>query len=383
MPLVRAPIIVEAGAWARPFLRSLLDHWQAASADPHGRGLFHAALDRQWNPIGHRPCTLVSQTRLIYNFCRGFEIFGDADYAEGAAQGLQALQTYFALGDGRYRWAVTSQGAPADEALDSYGHAFCVLALATAARTLGPTPWADAAWETWEAMRETFQDAHGGLTWRGGDRRSQNPVMHTFEALLALRNAHPKLTERAQTAADAILAFMRGLPKFSQGRLQERFNTHWEALPVAEGGVLDIGHQFEWALLLSDWHAATGDADALAQGEHFLHTGLAWGMGSDGGVWETCTLDGQVQSRAQGLWQQCESLRALFRYATRHGRTEFEAPFQKTLGFYQQHFVDPEFGGLYARPTGLGQPPSMDKGDAWKLDYHSVNLCLELLVFTP
>ena len=365
----------EAQRWARPFLRSLLDHWRAASSDP--TGLFHAALDRRWNRTGDGPCTLVSQCRLIYNFCRGFEVFGDRDDAEAAARGLAALQAHFALGGGRYRWAVTPTGAEADAALDSYGHAFCLLALATAARALGEPGWTAMAWETWDAINASFRDPHGGLTWRDGRRRSQNPIMHTFEALLALRDVDS--SGRAQAAAGEILTFMRGLPDFADGRLQEHFAPDWGALPAADGGVLDVGHQFEWALLLSDRHAATGDDDALRQGERFLRTGLAWGTGEDGGVWETCGPNGQPQSRSRGLWQQCEALRALRRYAVRHGRADLKAPCARTLAFYRQHFVDPEHGGLFAHPVGLGQTPSDDKGNAWKLDYHSVNMLLELM----
>ncbi len=362
----------EARTWARPFLRSLLDHWLAASADPSG--LFHPALDRRWRRIGDGTRTLVSQCRLIYNFCRGYETFGDAAYAEAATGGLRALQTYFSLGGGRYRWAVSGDGSETSPTPDSYGHAFCLLAQATAARALGDSQWTAAALETWGSMQAAFRDDHGGLVWRDPNARSQNPVMHTFEALMALRDVDQGEGTRA---AGETLAFMRGLADFAEGRLVERFTPDWRPMPDRDA--LDLGHQFEWALLLSDWHTATGDEEALQQGRRFLETGVEWGMDTDSGVWESCDREGRVQSRVRGLWQQCEAIRALRRYAHRHGQAEWDAPLARSLAFYRRHFVDAEYGGLLARPEGLGATASTDKGDLWKLDYHSVNLCLELI----
>jgi hypothetical protein len=41
--------------------------------------------------------------------------------------------------------------------------------------------------------------------------------------------------------------------------------------------------------------------------------------------------------------------------------------------------VDTTYGGWYERPPELGGEPSLAKGHAYKLDYHVVNLCRELL----
>ena len=68
-----------------------------------------------------------------------------------------------------------------------------ILALATAATVFEDSRYRDLALQTWEFMQRRFRDHHGGLIWHIGrdgqildDVRSQNPLMHTFEALLVL-----------------------------------------------------------------------------------------------------------------------------------------------------------------------------------------------------
>ena len=368
----------ETAPWARSLLRSTLGLWLSAVADP--AGLFHPYLDRTWLPLEGGPLTLVSQCRLIYNFARGYETFQEGPYADAVRAGLDALRTHFRVSPGRYRWAVTGTGVEVDATPDAYGHAFCILAQATAARALGDASLAADAIETWLYLAATFTDAHGGLLWHlCGPQipRSQNPVMHTFEALMALWSVDK--SGQAQEAARGVLAFMETLPSFQAGSLIEEFTPDWGPLPVEQGGVVNLGHAFEWAWLLAEWHTMTGEVGALRLGTRFLHTGIEWGLDTDGGTREACTPDGKMIVAAKGLWPQCEAIRALHRYVTRHGRDDLKDALQRALAFYQRHFVDGEYGGLFASPEGLGSPTRLDKGDAWKLDYHSVGMCLELM----
>ncbi len=371
--ITQNPVADDPAAWALSLLRSTLDGWVSAAPDP--TGLFHPYLDRQWRRIEGGPLTLVSQCRLIYNFSRGYEVFEEARFADAAQRGLAALQTYFCRGPGLYRWAVTGEGAEADAALDSYGHAFVVLALATAARVFDDPALAALGRAAWRAVSATFTDEHGGLVWKIEDMpegpRSQNPMMHMFEALMALHPVDP--TGEALASAQTLLAFMRSLADFEAGMLVERHTPDWQPLPAEHGGVVELGHAFEWAFLLSEWSAITGDSEALERGARFLRTGVERGVDEDGGVREACDRSGRTVSPVKGLWQQCEAIRALSRYVVRHDAADADATLQRALSFYTEQFVDEEYGGVFAGS------PRLDKGDAWKLDYHTVGMCLELM----
>ena len=372
----------ENAVWAGGFLRANLDLWREASAQPSG--LFYPFLDRQWRRKPPSPLSCVSQCRLIYNFSRGCELWQTDAYADAARAGVAALQRFFNTSPGRYRWAVTPDGAGVDDTPDAYGHAFCVLALATAGRVLGEPSWVDAAWETWQYVQSALADSHGGLLWRlsspddfARSPRSQNPLMHSFEALMALHAAAPD--GRALEAARAVLGFVSTLAGFKGGALIEDYTQDWQPRALAQGGLVNIGHQFEWAWLLSEWHALTHDPASLAQGLRFLQVGIAWGLEADGGVRGSCAADGRVVDGTPGLWPQCEAVRALCRYASRHAQEPCERPLHDALLFYRARYADLEYGGVFAEPARVDRPFSQDKGDAWKLDYHTLGMCIELM----
>ncbi len=248
--------------WVGSFLDHLLASWHQHADTPNG--LFHPYLDRQWQRHQDGPRTLVSQCRLSYNFVRAFERSGDHAYAELAQRGLDALIAYFGAAEGQgWHWACHADGSVADDTSDAYGHAFVILALATAAEVFQDNRYRDLALQTWQFMQERFRDAQGGMIWHIDseghildDLRSQNPLMHTFEALLALAPLDETGTIR-RDAAD-IWHFIRSR-MLSAGCLPEWYEADWQPVRAGERAVVEVGHAFEWAFLLSEAQALSLD----------------------------------------------------------------------------------------------------------------------------
>lgn len=384
--------------WVNSFLDDLLAHWRQESVTANG--IFYPYLDRRWQRRDGSQATLVSQCRLIYNFARAFERSRDNAYAEAARSGVGALVTHFrdtavddADGTG-WHWACDFNGQVRDDTWDAYGQAFVVLALATAARVLQDDHYCDLALRTWRFMQRRFGDRHGGLIWHVGrdgrprdERRSQNPVMHTFEALLALA----PLDDGGAVRRDAahVWRFIRSRVASGTGCLPEWYDADWIPLYEGDRAGADIGHAFEWAFLCSEAHALELEdelvedqpaGDLLEAGRDFLSFGMSHGYDHEsGGIYSAVSLDGQLRDTGKGWWQQCEAIRALHRYVVRHGAHELQGPLSQSLDFVRRHYIDREYGGWYQNPPGMGGQASLDKGDAYKLDYHVVNLCLELL----
>jgi mannose/cellobiose epimerase-like protein (N-acyl-D-glucosamine 2-epimerase family) len=369
-------------AWAKQLLQVVLTSWRERADSPDG--LFNPYLDRQWRHTSDGPRTLVSQCRLIYNFARAFELGGDPGYADFVQRGIAALERNFGDPDGDgWVWACHGDGRLADDTGDAYGHAFVILALATAAAGLGEARHRDLALRTWDAVQRRFRDRHGGLLWhvdRAGraldDARSQNPLMHTFEALLVLATLDG--AGAARQDAREIWAFLRSR-MLGPGILPEWYTPDWQ--PVASGprSIVDVGHAFEWAFLLSEAQELFPDDDLLGPGRDFLAFGLRHGYdAAEGGIVSPVDFAGRPRDGRKGWWEQCEAIRAMRRYVVRHGAAEAEIPLARSIDFAQRHFVDEEFGGWYEGPFGAGATPSFEKGNAWKLDYHVVNMCREL-----
>ncbi len=370
-------------AWAGELLDGVLAAWRTHADTPSG--LFDPYLDREWRRAGDGPRTLVSQCRLIYTFSRAFERDRDPAWAGLAHRGIEALVRSFRdpAGEG-WAWACDADGARIDDTRDAYGHAFVVLALATAASAFGDDRYLDLALETWAYAKRALSDRHGGLVWHVApdgtspdDVRSQNPLMHSFEALLALA----PLDDSGAIRRDAfgIWAFLRAR-MLGPGCLPEWYDADWRPLTDGpRGETVDIGHAFEWAFLLSEAQALFPDEDLLEPGRQFLAYGIRLGLDADGGVLSPADFAGNPRDGRKGWWEQCEAIRAMARYVDRHAADDVAEPLERCVAFSRRTYIDDEFGGWYEGPFGAGQEPSLAKGNAWKLDYHVVNMCRELL----
>jgi mannose/cellobiose epimerase-like protein (N-acyl-D-glucosamine 2-epimerase family) len=370
--------------WIGDYLDRVLALWRQHADTPSG--LFNPYLDRQWRHHVDGPRTLVTQCRLIYNFARAFERNGEPAYADLARRGIDALIRDFRDADdaGGWAWACRANGNISDDTHDAYGHAFVILALATAAAAFQDTRYRDLALQTWAFMQRRFRDEHGGLIWHIGrdgqildEDRSQNPLMHTFEALLALAPLDKSGAVRRD--ATVVWEFLRER-LLGPGNLAEWYDPEWRPVVAGERAVVEVGHLFEWAFLLSEAQELFPEVDLLKPGRQFLAYGIQHGYDPvEGGIYSQVDYLGRVIGPRKGWWEQCEAIRAMQRYVARHDAVEVAEPLRHSLAFARQHFIDDEFGGWYLSPPGAGGEPSLIKGNVYKLDYHVVNMCRELL----
>ena len=235
-------------------------------------------------------------------------------------------------------------------------------------------------------MGDRFRDEHGGYRYfmsrdfqHTEELRSQNPLMHLFEALLAAGDitGMGELHREACNLAEFILGqLMRPQPRV----LPEVYSPDWKPLPADQEGRLDIGHAFEWAFLLSS-AAERGLSDSyLGEAENFLDYGLRLGYDSDsGGIYSPVDPDGQILNKRKGWWEQCETVRALLRFIHEHGRLGLHKPLQQTISFIQNEFLDSAHKGWYLSREPGESPAMQSKGHEAKLDYHVVGMCMEAI----
>jgi len=372
------------GEWfRRSLVEDNLSHWLAA---PRANGFFAPSLDRQWRPAEKQIGTLVSQSRLTFVMAAGFDVTGEQAYLDAARKGADFLLAHFRDREhGGWIWSVSPDGEPVSTDKDSYGDAFVILALAHAARVTGDPKYATVAKETWETMKAHYRDEAGGFRrhcrrdWSGMKGHTQNPMMHLFEALLALH---------AATGDDAVRQNAAGLAEFIFGRLYqsdggclpESYDADWKPLPDDAGGYVDLGHQFEWSFLLSQAVRQGFDEKYLDIARRLLDYGMAHGYdAASGGIFSGSDYSGRVRRRSKGWWQQCEHLRALMRHASDHGRDDLWGAFDKSLAFVREHFLDAEYGGWYGSYDPDRPDPDQAKGNSWKVGYHATGMYLEAL----
>lgn len=339
--------------WHRDDLEALLLHWHSHALRPDGS--FHLAFDRAWKPLPQAELELTDQARLVYAFAAGHEFIPDAGYLKVARRGADyMLQRFRDVLHGGFIHSVGPDGLPRALVKRAYGHAFALLALSEVYRIGGDVRYRDAALQAWREIELHFFDAAGGLYNECGrdfkpipGGRTQNPVMHMFEALLALRDATgDKVAENGARRLGDFVAYklLQGQAEGS-AHIPEWYDEDWKPLPTKEaGGYIDIGHQFEWSHLLTKGALVSPIYAQVA--ERVLAYALAAGYDeNDGGCSLRAFPDGSKTESRKGWWQQAECLHALLVAGQTTSRNDLWRRYEQTQGLIKRQVVDAEHGG--------------------------------------
>lgn len=339
--------------WHRDDMDALLSYWHSHA--PRSDGSFQVAFDRRWQPRPQAEIELTGQARLIYAFAAGHEFIADAGYLKLARHGADVmLQRFRDPVHGGFFHSLDAEGQPKAMIKRAYDHAFVLLALAEVYRVGGDVRYRDAAMQAWRDIELNFVDPAGGLV-NECERdfkpipgaRTQNPVMHMFEALLTLRDASgDKLAENgARRLGDfAVNQLLQGQPD-GGAWIPEWYDEAWKPLPTkAAGGYIDLGHQFEWAHLLTTGAVVSPIYAQVA--ERLLAYALATGYDDiDGGCGLKAFPDGSKTDTSKGWWQQAECLHGLLVTAQASARNDLWRRYEQTQALIKAQLVDIENGG--------------------------------------
>ena len=342
--------VIESGAWRRRVHHWLFEEtlplWSTAGVDERHGG-FHEALGFDAQPL-MKPKRTRTMARQVYAFA-----VAKARGWDGPADRLITHGIAFMAGKGRTEkggWVRTLNvdGSVADATEDAYDHSCVLLALAHAHMCGNP-----------DALRlgeETFSflDAHledsrmtGFLETSDGEgERRSNPHMHLLEAFLAWYEATGDRTY-LRRAARIIDLFRSHFFDAESWTLGEFFDAGWKPAAGEKGTWTEPGHHFEWASLLTDFAARSGQselsnfarklyASAIANGLNRA-TGLAYGAVSRQGL----PLD--LVSRS---WPQAEAIKAAIALDG-SGGPDLKPEIEARVGRLFRWHIDPAPLGLW------------------------------------
>lgn len=368
--------------WHRSaLLDGLLQRWVQVA--PTDAGAMRSAIDRRWIAAAEQPGYLTEQARLVYSFAIGYELTRDPRYLQAAQRGADFLLTRFRDPvHGGYFTRVAADGRVVYAAKSTYGHAFVLFALSHMYRVTKDERYRVAALRTWQEIDTWLRHPRGGFrgelprdfsqAGQGQGASSQNPVMHLFEALLALHDAtgDPVALAGAKNVADFVVyKLLVGLPD-GGAYIPEWYDADWKPLPTRDkGGFTDLGHQFEWSHMLRSAESR-GLVGVYGQtADRLLKFATRTGYDEiDGGVFTRVYPDGEVQ-RDKYWWQQCEALRAFLAAAAAEGQPDMWRRYEQTLGLVREQFIDRTHGGWHLKACKRG-----DCADAQPEPYHMTGM---------
>ena len=375
-------------------MREIMDFYHPACINESDGGYFN--FFRNDGFITNRKTQhIVSTTRFIFNFSLAAGLLDRPEFLKAAEHGLKHLdEVHRDPEHGGYFWMVEGR-SPSDANKHAYGHAFVLLAYATAMKA-GIPGMRERISETWDLLEQRFwSDEHrlyadeisrdwGTLS----PYRGQNANMHMTEAMIAAFEATGEIRylDRAETLARRVCVDLAG---HAGGAVWEHFRADWTIdwdynkddpnHLFRPYGYLP-GHMTEWAKLLvlldryrqADW--MLGTAVHLYDTAMARSADLQWG-----GMHYSYAPDGRLLDLDKYHWVHAETLAAAAMLAVRTGEQRYWQDYDRLWAYCWRVFVDHRYGAWFRILSPDGQQRSDLKSPPGKTDYHPFGACVEIL----
>jgi mannose/cellobiose epimerase-like protein (N-acyl-D-glucosamine 2-epimerase family) len=348
----------------------------------HPSGGF-AWLDVAGRPELDRPVELWITCRMTHVFALA-DLMGRPGSGPLADHGIRALIGRFRdAANGGWYAAVDSAGEPTSRAKAAYGHAFVVLAAASA--TCAGRPGGRALLdEALAVVLERFWDDEHAMVVEEWDEtfstldgyRGANANMHTVEAFLAAADAVQDADRRADLLGRALRIVTRVVHDLGPAhawRLPEHFDATWTPVldyhrdapadPFRPYGAT-IGHWLEWARLALHLRAALGEDapgwlldDAVSLFDASVREG--WAVDGAAGFVYTVDWEGRPVVRERMHWVAAEATAAAAALHASTGDPSYAGWYATWWDHLAEVFIDHELGSWrheldpQNRPSGV------------------------------
>lgn len=249
------------------------------------------------------------QARQIYVYAAAGRLGWRGPWRNVIASAVERLQTSYLNPNGSIRSLVGDDWAVLDDSTAVYDQAFLLYALAAlkAAGFGGDEIEAQAVRVRDQLLARALPN--GALKEKGDRPYQSNAHMHLLEAAMAWEGQ--SADSRWAGLADRLTGIaMRTFIDERGGFLREFFNEDWSPADGEDGRLVEPGHQFEWAWLLTRYALSRDDADARAAARRLYENGRR-GVGQRPSVaLDAMNDDLTVRSRRARLWPQTERLKA-------------------------------------------------------------------------
>ncbi|MFL5240222.1 MAG: AGE family epimerase/isomerase, partial [Rhizomicrobium sp.] len=310
---------------------SALPLWWTMGAD-HERGGFFELLDKRGRAVP-APRRMRVQARQAYAYAAAGLSGWRGPWRSAAAHGLAFLSERYRREDGLYRTLCDDEGAALDDRTFLYDQAFVLLALAAAAKAdIERRRCAAEALELRGILYERFARPNGGFSEQPlrGSTFQSNPHMHLLESALAWIEVSddPGWERMAQSIVRICLEHF---VDSESGMLREFFDDTGAPFAGLPGHIIEPGHQFEWAWLLSRWAEMRKDAGAGLAAVRLFDIGERHGIDTTRGVAiDVLLADMSPHSRQARLWPQTERLKAALGLSRQTSDSERRLSFERT-----------------------------------------------------
>jgi len=378
--------------WLIEQANAVFDFYQYGAVNPDG-GFYDldevgAPLPTGWPPAPVIATNLFQTTRMIHCFAIG-HLMGRPGAADLVDHGMAYMwNAHRDTANGGYFWSNGRQ-APVNDTKQHYGHAFVLLAAASA-KTAGHPDADRLLADITDILMTRFWEADKGAgaeeftaDWQSmGTYRGQNSNMHLTEALMAAFEATGDSDYLVKATSVASLLIQR-VTAANDWRLPEHFRDDWSVDLDYDRDVFrpygsTIGHWLEWTRLLLQLWELTGRAHdwMVSAAKTLFEKSIQEGWDKQrGGFYFTVGWNGEPVDRDRYWWPATEAIGAASFLNQIDGAPLYEAWYRRVWDWSDKHLIDRDCGSWHHQLNDNLQPIS----DPWfgKPDiYHSLQACL-------
>ena len=371
---------------------ALMDFFQYRAVNPKG-GFNDLAVDGMPLDPDNPTRGIHASARMVHCYSIAY-LLGRPGAGEIIDHGMRYLwEKHRDPLNGGYFWSLNDDG-PVDDSKQGYGHAFVLLAAASA-KAAGH-PLADGMLADVTEVIETrfWEGRHGaiaeefGSDWSpvdGGAYRGQNSNMHITEALMSAFEvtAERHYLDKAESIADLVIRRAAGSVGF---RVAEHFDAEWRIdrtyyhpNEMFRPAGTTPGHWMEWSrLLLQLWSLGDKQHGWMPEAAKSLFI-QAMSLGWDkerGGFFYTLDWDDRPAMTSKLWWPMCEAAGAAH-FLNEHLPADdfYEDTYRLVWSVIANRFLDHQNGGWHEELTADLVPAHTlfaGKGDI----YHALQACL-------
>ena len=383
----------EDNVFLKKHINSILNFYNRNAFDSQG-GFFHRFLD-DGKILDKDSRHLVSSTRFVFNYVNAFLMTKNYKYLNWAQHGIDYLISAHKNKDtNHYYWQISKEKIIDSRAM-TYGHAFVMLAGASAMRVglkdgnnLLRDMWNFLNQYFWEEDFNAYADERDASLKLLNSYRGQNANMHSVEALLASFEAtkNERFLERCEIIANQ---FVINLAEKSGGQIWEHYTSDWKIDweynklkpdDTFKPWGFQPGHQVEWAKLLLQIDEYMPKSWHKEKAIYLFDRAIKMGMDKKyGGIFYGYSPEGKVTNENKYFWVQAEAIAAAWRLYKVTNDEKYYNYYNLLWKWCWDHFIDHKFGGWYCILNRKGEKITNEKSPLGKTDYHTMGACWDII----
>ncbi|MBI2924300.1 MAG: AGE family epimerase/isomerase [Verrucomicrobia bacterium] len=385
--------VLDGEFWREQALTQIIPHWFDHVRDEQHGG-FHMNLSRRWEPAPPWDKYPAMISRHVFGFSAAYLLSGEEKYLELARTGVDYLLAH--AWDEQYGgWfdSLTESGQPKETSktvpLQLYTDVGLTLYFFVTGdeRVLAKVQESVRLRQS-RALDKEFggyvQALHRDLTVKDWSKSKHSHFGYTSSLLINLAIA-PRRPDTLSFAEELMAlttarmidpehSWVRGFPT--------PLDRTWRHTPAVVDGheVVSVGAQLTAALAFLRLHEVTGKDTYRQRGLKLAEQLMRCGWDSARGGWRDQIASAPPHAALGPLtvswWVQCYGAFLQLHLFHLTGDKRYLEHFKKMADFWNRHFVDAQFGGVFAAVAPDGAVQDEKKAFVWKTSYHEMEFGL-------